>query len=60
MACNVCLHFSMELQETRRKNKKNRENEKELHTSGHRGFQSVEDDMVSTCDALYYFLNDKF
>ena len=48
------FYFPMELQEMRIKNKESIENERELHTSGHWGYQRVEDDMVSTCDALYY------
>lgn len=35
-----------------KRNWQNRENEKELHTSRRQGFQR--NDMVRTCDALYY------
>jgi len=34
------------------KNKENREKERDLHTSGRRGYQRVEDDMVNNCDDI--------
>ena len=35
-----------------KENKENREKERDLHTSGRRGYQRVEDDMVNTCDDI--------
>ena len=56
LACNANLYyfnFLIDLKETKRKNKQNREKEKDLHTCGRHGYQRVEDDMVSTFDPLY-------
>ena len=44
--------FSIDFEDIRKKNKENIEKEKDLHTSGHRGYQPVEDDLVRNCDDI--------
>ena len=54
LACNVDFYmlFSIHFQDIRKQNKENREKERDLHTSGRRGYQQVEDDMVNNCDDI--------
>ena len=49
---NYICYFQLISRIKGKKNKENREKERDLHTSGRRGYQRVEDDMVNNCDDI--------